>query len=60
VLKPGRTLSFCRADVHMRRQDGTEVLAATMLATMISAAPEPRTISAAPEASTMAARTRAR
>lgn len=42
VLKPGRTLSFCRADVHMRQADGREVLAATMLATMIAAAPEAR------------------
>lgn len=42
VLKPGRTLSFCRADVHMRQADGREVLAATMLATMIAARPEAR------------------
>jgi uncharacterized protein (TIGR00369 family) len=42
VVKPGRTLSFCRADVHMRQGDGREVLAATMLATMIAAQPEPR------------------
>lgn len=42
VLKPGRTLSFCRADVHMRAADGREVLAATMLATMMAARPEPR------------------
>lgn len=42
VLKPGRTLSFCRADVHMRDAAGAEVLAATMLATMFSAAPEAR------------------
>jgi uncharacterized protein (TIGR00369 family) len=40
VLKPGRTLSFCRADIHMRQDDGREVLAATMLATMIAAAPQ--------------------
>jgi uncharacterized protein (TIGR00369 family) len=40
VLKPGRTLTVCRADVHMRQADGGEVLAATMLATMISAAPQ--------------------
>lgn len=42
VLKPGRTLSFCRADVHVRQADGQEVLAATMLATMMAARPEPR------------------
>ncbi|WP_372619062.1 PaaI family thioesterase [Falsiroseomonas sp.] len=42
VLKPGRTLSFCRADVHMRQADGREVLAATMLATMMAAQPDPR------------------
>jgi uncharacterized protein (TIGR00369 family) len=40
VLKPGRTLSFCRADVHMRQEDGREVLAASMLATMIGAGPK--------------------
>ena len=39
VLKPGRTLSFCRADVHVRDAEGRETLAATMLATMIAAAP---------------------
>ena len=42
VLKPGRTLTTCRADIHMRQADGREVLAAAMLATMMSAAPEPR------------------
>ncbi len=42
VLKPGRTLSFCRADVFMRQPDGSETLAATMLATMMAAAPAPR------------------
>jgi uncharacterized protein (TIGR00369 family) len=42
VLKPGRTLSFCRADVFMRGTDGTEALAATMLATMMRAAPDSR------------------
>jgi uncharacterized protein (TIGR00369 family) len=42
VLKPGRTLSFCRADVFMRRADGTEALAATMLATMMAARPASR------------------
>lgn len=42
VLKPGRTLLFCRADVHMRQADGREVLAATMLATLMRAAPEAR------------------
>jgi uncharacterized protein (TIGR00369 family) len=48
VLKSGRTLSFCRADVHMRGADGTETLAATMLATMMAAAPQARTASATP------------
>jgi uncharacterized protein (TIGR00369 family) len=42
VLKPGRTLSFCRADVYMRQADAREVLAATMLATMMAAHPEAR------------------
>ena len=42
VLKPGRTLSFCRADIHMRDAAGREVLAATMLATMMAASPAPR------------------
>jgi uncharacterized protein (TIGR00369 family) len=42
VLKPGRTLTFCRADVLMRQPDGREVLAATMLATMMAAAPDAR------------------
>ncbi len=35
VLKPGRTLSFCRADVFARDAAGTETLCATMLATMM-------------------------
>jgi acyl-coenzyme A thioesterase PaaI-like protein len=39
VLKPGRTLSFCRADVHVRDAAGSETLAATMLATMMAARP---------------------
>jgi uncharacterized protein (TIGR00369 family) len=60
VLKPGRTLSFCRADVHMRQADGQEMLAATMLATMMAAAPEARTMSAALEARTMSAAPEAR
>jgi uncharacterized protein (TIGR00369 family) len=42
VLKPGRTLSFCRADVFMRDAAGQERLAATMLATMMAAAPDAR------------------
>ncbi len=42
VLKPGRTLTTCRADVHMRDASGRETLAATMLATMMAAAPEAR------------------
>ena len=42
VLKPGRTLSFCRADIHMRDAASREVLAATMLATMMAASPGPR------------------
>ena len=39
VLKPGRSLTFCRADVWMRDTAGAEVLAATMLATMMAAKP---------------------
>lgn len=39
VIKPGRTLSVCRADVHVRDAAGHETLAATMLATMMAAAP---------------------
>jgi uncharacterized protein (TIGR00369 family) len=42
VLKPGRTLSFCRADVFVRDPAGAETLAATMLATMMAAAPQLR------------------
>lgn len=42
VLKPGRTLSFCRADVFMRNSGGKETLAATMLATMMATAPDTR------------------
>jgi uncharacterized protein (TIGR00369 family) len=42
VVKPGRTLTFCRADVLSRDAAGREVLVATMTATMIQAAPEPR------------------
>lgn len=34
VLKPGRTLTFCRADVFTRAEGGAETLVATMLATM--------------------------
>jgi uncharacterized protein (TIGR00369 family) len=55
VVKPGRTLSFCRADVFVRDDAGAETLAASMTATMIAAAPEARTIAAAPEARTIAA-----
>lgn len=46
VLKPGRTLTTCRADVHMRDEAGREVLAASMLATMMAAAPAPRGMAA--------------
>jgi uncharacterized protein (TIGR00369 family) len=42
VLKPGRTLTTCRADVFMRDAAGAETLAATMLATMMAAAPAAR------------------
>ncbi|MBU8536797.1 PaaI family thioesterase [Roseomonas tokyonensis] len=42
VLKPGRTLTFCRADIFVRDAAGAETLVATMLATMIAAAPEAR------------------
>jgi len=36
VLKPGKTLSFCAADVHVVDELGRETLAATMLATMMA------------------------
>lgn len=42
VVKPGRTLSFCRADVFVRDAAGAETLAACMMATMMAATPEPR------------------
>ncbi len=42
VIKPGRTLSFCRADVFVRDAAGEETLAASMTATMMAAAPERR------------------
>ncbi len=42
VIKPGRTLSFCRAEVFMRDTAGAETLAAAMTATMMAAAPERR------------------
>jgi uncharacterized protein (TIGR00369 family) len=42
VIKPGRTLSFCRADVVMRNAAGAETLAASMTATMMAAAPDRR------------------
>ena len=38
VLKPGRTLSFCQADVHVVGESGAPVLCATMLATMMGVA----------------------
>jgi uncharacterized protein (TIGR00369 family) len=38
VLKSGKTLSFCQADVHVVDEMGRETLAATMLATMIGVA----------------------
>ena len=41
VLKPGRTLTFCRADVFVRDAEGRETLAATMLATMMATRPVP-------------------
>ncbi len=50
VVKPGRTLTFCRADVFARDAAGQEVLAATMTATMIAAAPDARAKPAAPDA----------
>ena len=37
VVKPGRTLTFCRADVQMRDEAGAETLVASMTATMIAA-----------------------
>ncbi len=36
VLKPGRTLSICRADVEVLDDAGAPTLAATMLATMMA------------------------
>lgn len=42
VVKPGRTLTFCRADVLARDATGRERLVATMMATMMAAAPEAR------------------
>jgi len=42
VVKPGRTLTFCRAEIFARDAAGREVLAAMMVATMMNAAPEPR------------------
>lgn len=36
VLKPGRTLSICRADVEVLDDAGNATLAATMLATMMA------------------------
>jgi uncharacterized protein (TIGR00369 family) len=52
VVKPGRTLTFCRAEIFTRDATGREVLSATMMATMIAAAPEARTANIAPEART--------
>ena len=37
VVKAGRTLTFCRADVQMRDEAGAETLVAAMTATMIAA-----------------------
>ncbi|MGK7861105.1 PaaI family thioesterase [Falsiroseomonas sp. E2-1-a4] len=42
VVKPGRTLSFCRADVFVRDAAGSETLVATMMATMMAAEPDRR------------------
>ncbi|WP_237215314.1 PaaI family thioesterase [Falsiroseomonas oryziterrae] len=42
VLRPGRTITASRADVLMRQADGSEILAATMLATFMAAQPETR------------------
>ncbi len=60
VVKPGRTLTFCRADVFARDAAGREVLAATMTATMIQAAPETRAKPAMPEARALPATPEAR
>lgn len=49
VVKPGRRLSFCRADVFVRDEAGAETLCAMMTATMVAAAPEARRMAAAPE-----------
>ncbi len=37
VLKPGRSIFFCRADVEMLDDAGSATLVATMLATMMAA-----------------------
>ncbi|MDO9499863.1 PaaI family thioesterase [Falsiroseomonas sp.] len=42
VVKPGRTLSFCRAEVFMRDAAGAETLVACMMATMMAAGPDRR------------------
>ena len=39
VLKPGKTLTFCQADVHVVQESGEAVLCATMLATMMGVTP---------------------
>lgn len=39
VLKSGKTLTFCQADVHVVLESGEAVLCATMLATMMGVAP---------------------
>jgi len=36
VLKPGRTLTVCRCDVHAEREDGQRTLSATALATYVT------------------------
>ena len=38
VVKSGRTLSFCQAEVHVVQETGPAVLCATMMATMMGVA----------------------
>jgi len=49
VIKAGRTLTVVRADVSALREDGTEVLAQTMLQTMIALAGRADRVEHAPD-----------
>jgi acyl-coenzyme A thioesterase PaaI-like protein len=39
VIRAGRTLTVCRADVHVVR-DGAEIICATLLSTIMALAPK--------------------